>query len=176
MDFYVIYQNPEFNVRVNDVETIDKVTYEKEDPFMIVAAYKVNDGEIYQAVKAGPHRVLLNRKSFTDMHQYVENVDTLAEAFEAIAEEEEQPPVKYTVTFTTAHGDAPASVQVTAGQAIGTLPSIEEQMDDTAIYTFAGWKLGDQNITASFVPTGNATLTAVWNEEELTPNPQPQEP
>ena len=73
-------------------------------------------------------------------------------------------PAEYTVTFDLASGSvngskSAASITVVYSEAYGTLPAPQKEG-----YTFAGWRCGDESITAQSTVTtvGDHVLTAVW--------------
>ena len=85
--------------------------------------------------------------------------------FVACAEEETN---KYTLTLDAAGGSvSPASIEVTYGEAVGELPEPARTG-----YTFGGWQLDGETLTAETVWSAeeNATATAVWtvNKYALT--------
>lgn len=71
------------------------------------------------------------------------------------------PAGQYTITFNANGGTvSTASMQVTAGKAIGTLPT-----PTRTYYTFDGWYTaitGGTMVTTSYVPTASMTLYAHW--------------
>ena len=69
------------------------------------------------------------------------------------------PVTKYTITFDPQGGSvSPTTMQVTAGSAIGSMPTPTRQY-----YTWNGWfTAGGTQITESYVPTSNMTVYAHW--------------
>jgi len=70
---------------------------------------------------------------------------------------------KYTITFNPDGGSpTPAPVQVTAGDALGALPTAPKKAD----YEFAGWYTaingGGAQVLATYVPTASITVYAKW--------------
>ena len=77
------------------------------------------------------------------------------------------PVTTYTITFNANGGSvSPTSKTVNAGDALGTLPT-----PTYTSYTFSGWytaATGGTQVTASTVPTGNATYYAHWTRNTYT--------
>ncbi|MBO5125438.1 MAG: InlB B-repeat-containing protein [Spirochaetaceae bacterium] len=76
-------------------------------------------------------------------------------------------PVKYTVSYNTEHGSAPAVKTYDYNTTLGTagLPSL------TATgYTHTGWQVEGVTATAGYVVTENVTLTATWEIQRYTVN------
>ncbi len=80
--------------------------------------------------------------------------------------------VRHKVTFKS-QNKVVATKNVRAGKAIGTLPEGEKVPG----YTFAGWYVGDTKVDASYTPTDDVVLVAMWYEDgsdaaTLTPLPK----
>ena len=76
-------------------------------------------------------------------------------------------PVKYTISYNTEHGSAPAAKTYDYNTTLGTagLPSL------TATgYTHTGWQLEGVATTAGYVVTKDVTLTATWEIQRYTVN------
>ncbi len=76
-------------------------------------------------------------------------------------------PVKYTVSYNTEHGSAPAAKTYDYNTTLGTagLPSL------TATgYTHTGWQVEEGAATAGYVVTKDVTLTATWEIQRYTVN------
>ena len=72
--------------------------------------------------------------------------------------------IVYTVTFQPNGGNvSPASVQLDAGKAIGSLPTPTRNQ-----YDFTGWYQGLTKVDTSFVAQGNVTLSAQWKQKGVT--------
>ncbi|GHV53633.1 hypothetical protein FACS1894181_17510 [Bacteroidia bacterium] len=82
-------------------------------------------------------------------------------------------PVTYTLAFDAQGGSVtPSTMPVTAGAAVGTLPT-PARTD----YTFDGWFTGTgatgTQYTAATIATGNVTLYAAWTAVPPAPDPDP---
>lgn len=156
MKFYV-YNKPN-GVKSVEAEKIEEVALEG-TPFMVVAAGKVADGEIYQAIQIKPNVVQINYKRG---HRFV-TANTIAEALGSSTVVDE--PIKYVVIFETDHGSAPDPIEVERGSTI-TLPVLDDVVSEDAEYKFAGW-LGKGVKDNRITPTKDVTLKANW-EMEIT--------
>lgn len=92
MKFYVINKpKGSYSVEAKDIKEASTKT--TSNPFMIVAADYVKDGEIYQAIQTKPDTVLLNKKP---RHEFV-SAATISEALRmSTTEEEEETPADVT--------------------------------------------------------------------------------
>ena len=72
-------------------------------------------------------------------------------------------PKKYTVTYSTAYGTAPASIEVEEGTALSENQIPSPSVTDSNGYIFNGWYDGETKAVAgTYKVTKNVTLTAKW--------------
>ena len=80
---------------------------------------------------------------------------------------------KYTVTFDANGGSAVDAIVVDEGESITEEPVTTHPIVGDKKFTFLGWYTQeDVKVTFPYTPTADITLTAKWQEEQLTPRDQ----
>lgn len=160
MKFYVI-NKPHGNhaAEANDLKTLAKEI--DENPFMIVAAESVKDGEDYQAIQIKPDTVQIN---FKGGHHFV-TASSIAEAYQT-EDDDDGDDTKITVAFVSEYGDIPNSIIFTEeGGVIDELPTMTYE-DDEFNYEFKGWKLGKNMVRLPLTVKRDMKLVASWTKTE----------